>query len=650
MGYPLLQGQTAVPIVFGPLVLSADHLTGATGLSPTVTIKKPGGSYASPSGAVTEWGNGFYQIAGNATDANTLGPLFVHAVGTGCDPFDEMFMVVAYDPRDAVHLGLSAIPNANAGANGGLPLGDASGRVDVGKVGGTSQTARDIGASVLLSPGTGTGQLDITSGVVKSNLVQILATALTETVGGYLAAAFKKLFDVATPALTAASVNQTGDNYTRIGANGAGLTALGDTRIAHLDADVSSRSTFAGGAVASVTGNVGGNVTGSVGSVVGAVGSVTADVGITQAGADKVWGTATRTLSAFGFSVTVGTNNDKGDYTLTVTPPTAAAIRAEIDSNSTQLAAIVAAVAGVPAAVWAVSVRTLSSFGTLVSDIWANASRTLSDKTGFSLTVTPPTAVQVRQEMDSNSVGLAAIYARTDVATSTRLAGSAYTAPPSVGAIDTQLSGTHGGGTWGSAGASGAFTRTFLIRDADSLAPLANALVTVKGSDDTTLIDQGRTDDTGHISFSLDAGTYSIHAAVVPGYASLAAQALTVAGSGSTTYGLTAITASAPAAPGLCVLQCFALGASGQALTGAVFTARLKDTNQAVGGALLSQQILTGTTNGEGYAELQLVQGGQFVHGDGLYQITGKDAAGVTFLDIRAAMPDTESASLDALL
>jgi len=69
---------------------------------------------------------------------------------------------------------------------------------------------------------------------------------------------------------------QTGDAYARIGLAGAGLTALGDTRIANLDATVSSRSTYAGGAVASVTGSVG---------------SVTA-------------------------AVTVGTNNDKTGYSL----------------------------------------------------------------------------------------------------------------------------------------------------------------------------------------------------------------------------------------------------------------------------------------------------------------------------------------------
>lgn len=48
-----------------------------------------------------------------------------------------------------------------------------------------------------------------------------------------------------------------------------GLPILGSAPLTNLDATVSSRSTFAGGAVASVTGNVGGNVAGSVGSISG---------------------------------------------------------------------------------------------------------------------------------------------------------------------------------------------------------------------------------------------------------------------------------------------------------------------------------------------------------------------------------------------
>src|SRR5438445_8747534 len=51
-----------------------------------------------------------------------------------------------------------------------LPLEvDLDGQVDVTHLAGTAQTARDIGASVLLSAGTGTGQLDFTSGIVKAN-------------------------------------------------------------------------------------------------------------------------------------------------------------------------------------------------------------------------------------------------------------------------------------------------------------------------------------------------------------------------------------------------------------------------------------------------------------------------------------------------
>lgn len=77
--------------------------------------------------------------------------------------------------------------------------------VNAAKIGGTTQTGRDLGASVLISPGTGTGQIDVTSGVIKSNLVQILGTTLTET-SGYLAAAFKKFFNIGTPTGTVNSI------------------------------------------------------------------------------------------------------------------------------------------------------------------------------------------------------------------------------------------------------------------------------------------------------------------------------------------------------------------------------------------------------------------------------------------------------------
>lgn len=39
---------------------SSDHVTGKTGLTPTVTISKNGGAFAAPAGAVSEIANGFY--------------------------------------------------------------------------------------------------------------------------------------------------------------------------------------------------------------------------------------------------------------------------------------------------------------------------------------------------------------------------------------------------------------------------------------------------------------------------------------------------------------------------------------------------------------------------------------------------------------
>jgi len=97
MGYQIQQANTATPIRF-LMVLDSDHITGATGLTPTVTIAKNNAGYAPPFGAVTEVGNGFYQIAPNAVDANTLGPLLLHATAAGADPTDDQYDVVNYNP------------------------------------------------------------------------------------------------------------------------------------------------------------------------------------------------------------------------------------------------------------------------------------------------------------------------------------------------------------------------------------------------------------------------------------------------------------------------------------------------------------------------------------------------------------------------
>ncbi len=66
----------------------------------------------------------------------------------------------------------------------------------------------------------------------------------------------------------------------------AGTSVWTDIKAGYLDATVSSRSTYAGGAVASVTGNVDGNVTGSVASVV-ALGTANIGTAVWQYGGGR---------------------------------------------------------------------------------------------------------------------------------------------------------------------------------------------------------------------------------------------------------------------------------------------------------------------------------------------------------------------------
>jgi len=70
-----------------------------------------------------------------------------------------------------------------APANWNLMAIDGNGRMDVVKISGTTQTARDIGASVLVSAGTGTGQLDLTNGRIKADVAYYGGVAGTFTGG-----------------------------------------------------------------------------------------------------------------------------------------------------------------------------------------------------------------------------------------------------------------------------------------------------------------------------------------------------------------------------------------------------------------------------------------------------------------------------------
>lgn len=100
---------------------------------------------------------------------------------------DDAYMEVWLSPATGVAESVTGAVGSVTGAVGSV----------TGNVGG------NIGGNV-------TGSVGSVVATVAANVTQILGTALTET-AGYLAAGFKKFFNIATPVMTVASVNQTAD-------------------------------------------------------------------------------------------------------------------------------------------------------------------------------------------------------------------------------------------------------------------------------------------------------------------------------------------------------------------------------------------------------------------------------------------------------
>lgn len=205
--YDVQQSSTAFPLVF-LLISSTDHITGLTGATVTVTISKNGGAFASPAGTVTEMANGWYKVAGNATDTATLGPLLLHATATGADPTDQLYPVVAFSPQ-TTSMGLVLAKTTNlTGLN-------------------------DIAATAIVS-----------SGAITTSSGKVSEVALVDTLTTYTG-----------------NTPQTGDSFARIGSTGSGLSSLApaatalstvqwtNTRAAFLD-------NLSGGAVALASGVV----------------------------------------------------------------------------------------------------------------------------------------------------------------------------------------------------------------------------------------------------------------------------------------------------------------------------------------------------------------------------------------------------------
>lgn len=170
----------------------ADFAVGAdwTPAAGDVKISKDGGAAANVTNLPTAiaMGNGaVWDFSLTATEMQAAQVVVTVADSATKAVEDQSFIIETHghasaqfqiDMADAVRAGLTALPNTIAGANGGLPLSvDTSGRVDVLKVNGTSQTAGDIMASLVVID-------SIVDAIVVDTGTDI--PALLATISGYL--------------------------------------------------------------------------------------------------------------------------------------------------------------------------------------------------------------------------------------------------------------------------------------------------------------------------------------------------------------------------------------------------------------------------------------------------------------------------------
>ena len=88
-----LTPNVATKIIF-VMVDDADHVTGKTGLSPSVQVRKPGAAFASAINTPIEVSDGFYELELAALELNTEGMLSVRATSVGADEWRDIFQVI----------------------------------------------------------------------------------------------------------------------------------------------------------------------------------------------------------------------------------------------------------------------------------------------------------------------------------------------------------------------------------------------------------------------------------------------------------------------------------------------------------------------------------------------------------------------------
>lgn len=259
----LRQSTASQEVLLGPFVDSTDGNTEETALTianTDIKIWKTGATTLAnkTSGGATHISNGEYYAVLDATDTDTIGPMIIRvhvagalAVRLFCTVLDEAVYDVLFGttaPATATNITAATGVTLAAVTHTGAVIPTVS-----ALTGHTAQTGDSFAR--LGAPAGASVSADVAA--VKSDTASALTRLPAALVGGRMdssvgamtSAAVQAIWDAATSALTV-------------------VGSIGKLLVDNIDAAISSRSTYAGGAVASVT----------------------AAVDITQAAADKVFG------------------------------------------------------------------------------------------------------------------------------------------------------------------------------------------------------------------------------------------------------------------------------------------------------------------------------------------------------------------------
>ena len=493
-------------------------------------------------GTLTLIGSGRYYADLTQTAVATAGDLIQTRYDDASthESVGDSVHVVACDLDDALALGLSRLDVAVSSVAGASAAAVADAVWDEARSGHVASGS--FGQGVASVQGAVTGSVDSVTGAVGTVAGQTLAN-----------------LDAAISSRAAAATALSSADWTPTRAG----------KLDYLDAAVSSRSTYAGGAVASVTGDVGGNVVGSVASVAGAVGSVTGNVG------GSVLGSVTGAVGAV-------TGNVGGSV---------ASVVGNVGGN------VVGSVASVVGAVGSVAGLTPGNLDTTVSSraaaataltnaTWTDGRAAKLDNCDAPISgvgVAPSAATvadAVWNEEQSGHVSAGTFGKYVDATVSSRV--------PSTGA------------------GAGTLTVTVTV----SAVPLAGVALTLRDSASGTYLGAGTTNASGQVVMPHSGGVLQV-IGLRAGYTFGVVTTANLGASDVATASMTgtATTLTPSGTPGLCSVQGTLRNPAGTLQSGVNGSIKLKTTPQDYAGNLIKGDRVDATSNSSGVIAWEVPQG-----------------------------------------